>query len=132
MFRIEKRFTVPIGHRLSKHKGRCSSIHGHNFTILVGLIHTDLNENDMIIDFSHLKSLVNSILDEYDHTLLVNKKDAEWMQPLAKEMAFRARIFDHEDHDPTAERLSQQLYLRLKEVFKPFSFNLDYITVFEN
>lgn len=134
MFRIEKRFTVPIGHRLSKHQGRCSSIHGHNFTILVGLRHFELNENDMIIDFSDLKSIVNAVLDDYDHKLLVNKKDAKWMAPLAKELGMRASIFDHDDHDPTAERLSQQIFQRLKEIFEQMgvAFELEYITVFEN
>ncbi len=134
MFRIEKRFTVPIGHRLSKHLGRCSSIHGHNFTIKVGLRHFELDENDMIIDFSTLKGLVNAVLDDYDHKLLVNKKDATWMSPLAKEMGFRASIFDNEDHDPTAERLSEQLFLKLQTIFTNlrFTFVLEYVTVFEN
>ena len=134
MFRIEKRFTVPIGHRLSKHKGRCSSIHGHNFTILVGLRHFELNENDMIIDFSDLKAIVGALIDQYDHKLLVNKKDADWMEPLAKKMGFRASIFDHKDHDPTAERLSEQLFLKLNEIFTEMkmTFTLEYVTVFEN
>jgi len=134
MFRIEKRFTVPIGHRLSKHKGRCSSIHGHNFTILVGLKHFELNRDDMIIDFSDLKRIVNDILDNYDHTLLVNKKDLIWMEPLAKEMGMRARIFDNEDHDPTAERLSERLFLDLTNTFHAlgFVFDVEYVTVFEN
>lgn len=133
MFRIEKRFTVPIGHRLSKHKGRCASIHGHNFTILVGLVHFELDENDMIIDFSDLKAIVNALLDNYDHKLLVNKTDADWLAPLAEKMGFRASIFDHENHDPTAERLSEQLFLKLTELFKTFPHvNVEYVTVYEN
>lgn len=132
MYRIEKRFTVPIGHRLSKHKGRCSSIHGHNFVILVGIKAKKLNENDMIIDFSDLKGIVNALLDDYDHMMLVNKKDLEWMKPLADGLSLRARIFDTEDHDPTAERLSEQLFIKLTSLFKPFDFGLDYVTVYEN
>lgn len=132
MYRIEKRFTVPIGHRLSKHQGRCSSIHGHNFTILVGIKAERLNDNDMIIDFSNLKELANDVLDDYDHKLLVNKKDAEWMAPLAKELDLRASIFDHEGHDPTAERLSEQLYIKLNDLFKVVNIKLEYVTVYEN
>lgn len=132
MYRIEKRFTVPIGHRLSKHKGRCSSIHGHNFTILVGIKAKKLNENDMIIDFSDLKGIVNALLDDYDHMMLVNKVDLEWMKPLADGLSLRARIFDNEDHDPTAERLSEQLYMKLTELFKPLNIKLEYVKVYEN
>ena len=51
MFRIEKRFTVPIGHRLSKHEGRCSSIHGHNFEIYVGIKGNQLNEMAVSVGF---------------------------------------------------------------------------------
>lgn len=132
MYRIEKRFTLPIGHRLSKNKGRCSSIHGHNFTILVGIKADHLNDNDMIIDFSDLKAMINAVLDYYDHKLLVNEKDAEWMAPLAKELNLRASIFNHEGHDPTAERLSEQLFNKLKIIFDVFNFNLEYVTVYEN
>ena len=132
MYRIEKRFTLPIGHRLSKHKGRCSSIHGHNFIILVGMKAEYLNDNDMIIDFSDFKALVNSVLDDYDHKLLVNEKDAEWMAPLAKELNLRASIFDHDGHDPTAERLSEQLYIKMKVIFDAFKLDLEYVTVYEN
>jgi len=132
MFRIEKRFTIPIGHRLSKHKGRCASIHGHNFTILVGLRHFELNKNDMIIDFSALKGRVNEVIDQYDHALLVNQKDALWMTPLAKELCLRAQVFDYEDHDPTAERLSEKLFHDLTKRFEHDPFEVEYITVYEN
>jgi len=48
MYKVEKKFTLPIGHRLSKHQGRCFSLHGHNFTVLVGVKAELLNENDMV------------------------------------------------------------------------------------
>lgn len=134
MYRIEKRFTVPIGHRLSKHKGRCFSIHGHNFTILVGLKAEKLNENDMIIDFSDLKAVAGAVIDQYDHKLLVNSNDKEWMSKLAKELDIRATIFDHDGHDPTAERLSEQLFNTLFQLFDQmdFQFEVEYVTVYEN
>ena len=132
MYRIEKRFTVPIGHRLSKHPGRCASIHGHNFVIYVGLKTFQLNENDMIIDFSDLKEFVNTLLDDYDHTLLVNKTDTDWLTPLAQKLGLRASVFDGESHDPTAERLAEQLFLKLETIFEPLDFDVDYVTVYEN
>jgi 6-pyruvoyltetrahydropterin/6-carboxytetrahydropterin synthase len=75
MYKIEKRFTVPIGHRLSKHPGLCSSIHGHNLTILVGVKSPTLNTNDMVIDFSNLKDIVNEVIKVWDHCLLLNECD---------------------------------------------------------
>lgn len=132
MYRIEKRFTVPIGHRLSKHQGRCFSIHGHNFTILVGLKSPILDENDMIIDFSDLKSIINNVLDYYDHKLLVNMTDKKWLTPLVEEMGFRASIFNNEGHDPTAERLSEQLFNNIQAALEPLEIGIEYVTVYEN
>jgi len=68
MYKVEKRFTIPIGHRLSKHKGYCKNLHGHNFVVLIGVKSEKLNENDMVIDFSDLKNESNRILDNWDHS----------------------------------------------------------------
>lgn len=130
MFRLEKRFTLPIGHRLSKHKGRCSSIHGHNFTILVGVMADRLNQNDMIIDFSDLKALVNEYLDMFDHCLLLNLDDVVVADQL-KEMGMRVIVMKHE---PTAERLAERLFINLSHqlLTKHPNVFMDYVTVYEN
>jgi len=135
MFKIEKRFTFPMGHRLSKHTGRCHSIHGHNFTVYVGIKGKRLNENDMLIDFSDLKGFVKAILDPYDHQFVANRTEKKWLEELTKKLDIRSSIFDPQhDYDPTAERLAQQLYYKIKEVFSKFNFKfiLDYVTVYEN
>lgn len=131
MYRIEKKFTLPIGHRLSKHNGRCHSLHGHNIDIYVGLKAETLNENDMIIDFSELKRLVNTILDEYDHVLIVNNNDSEWAKKLESELHMRIKVLGV---DPTAEVLSAHFFNRLDSMFRGYSadFYLDYVTVYEN
>jgi 6-pyruvoyltetrahydropterin/6-carboxytetrahydropterin synthase len=132
MYRIEKRFTLPIGHRLSKHPDRCASIHGHNFIILVGLKAEQLNENDMIIDFSNLKQLVNLVLDDYDHALLVNEVDRGWMVEITEKLGMRGIVLDGDGSDPTAEKLSEHLFKRLDELLGKMDLTVDYITVYEN
>lgn len=130
MYRIEKRFTFPMGHRLSKHKGRCFSMHGHNFTVLIGVKAEQLDDNDMVIDFSNLKSLVGRFLDNLDHCLLLNKTDKELGAPLEK---LDLRVI-YVDHDPTAEKLSEEIYNSIDEALKTMwpSVQMDYVTVFEN
>ena len=131
MFYIEKRFTLPIGHRLSKHKGRCYSIHGHNFTVLVGVKAAKLNENDMIIDFSDLKAVVNGFLDNLDHCLLLNKNKDQELLDLLKTMNMRTTGVDF---DPTAEKLSFEIYSNIKKTLERMypEVKMDYVTVFEN
>lgn len=131
MFYIEKRFTLPIGHRLSKHHGRCYSIHGHNFTVLVGVKASKLNENDMIIDFSNLKAVVNGFLDNLDHCLLLNKdKDDELIELLEKAQMRVKGV----DFDPTAEKLSYEIYHHVEDTLERMypEVIMDYVTVFEN
>lgn len=131
MFYIEKRFTLPIGHRLSKHEGRCYSIHGHNFTVLVGVKSRKLNKNDMVIDFSELKSVVNGFLDNLDHCLLLNEnKDSDLIETL-KNSGMRVTGVDF---DPTAERFSYEIYVHLQKTLQKMypEISMDYVTVFEN
>ena len=128
MYKIEKKFTLPIGHRLSKHKGLCSSIHGHNLTILIGVRSETLNENDMIIDFSDLKKTVKEILDVWDHTLLLNETDEEF-ETLAEKCGARVITFNF---DPTAEKLAETLFSVLNSRIYVLGISLEYVTIYEN
>lgn len=130
MFRIEKRFTFPMGHRLSKHKGRCFSLHGHNFTVLIGVKSQTLNEDDMVIDFSQLKALASSLLDGFDHCLLLNETDQD-MHNKFEELGMRVMTITT---DPTAERIAELLYKALRDVFirDELGILMDYVTVYEN
>lgn len=119
-----------MGHRLSKHKGRCFSMHGHNFTVLVGIKAARLDANDMVMDFSDLKHAVGEILDTLDHCLLLNKNDQEIGSKL-KDMQMRVMYVDY---DPTAEKLAEMLYTSLSIVFSKTHPHviMDYVTVYEN
>lgn len=129
MYKVEKRFTLPIGHRLSKHSGRCQNIHGHNLVILVGVKSELLDRNDMVIDFGDLKKIVNGILQhEWDHTLLLNSADRN-LEGLIESYT----KIQHFPFDPTAERLARDLFERLSITLKEdFGVELEYVTIYEN
>lgn len=132
MYKIERRFTVPIGHRLSKHKGLCKNIHGHNFTVLVGIKAEKLDENDMVMDFSQLKEIVDDELKMFDHCLVLNTDDGA----LARDLRIHGiceRIMTFSG-DPTAENLAKHLYDVIEEKLseiKTYAI-IDYVTVYEN
>ena len=69
------KLTFACAHMLSKHD-KCARVHGHNYQIEVE-IEGELNENNMIIDFSLFKKCVGKILKELDHKTLLpeNSKD---------------------------------------------------------
>jgi len=132
MYKIEKKFSFPMGHRLSKHAGCCSNIHGHNFIVMVGVKCKTLDSGDMVMDFSMLKELVQPLMDMYDHSTTLNECDLEkFGKPLA-DLGMKVNILT--DGDPTAEHLAKEIYdLVKKELFHKHPWvEVDYITVFEN
>ena len=134
MYYLKRHFSFAGGHRLSKHDGLCKNIHGHNYDVWVTVRSPKLNENDMIMDFSDLKAIVNPVIDRYDHCLIVNKKDVDWMKPLADKMGFKATIMDHEERDPTAEVMAEHFFNQLTELFTRLfnEIQIDQVEVFEN
>lgn len=130
MYKIERRFTLPIGHRLSKHTGRCASLHGHNFTILVGVKSKFLNKNDMVMDFSDLNAIVEGYIDKLDHCTILNVADSELGEILDKGGTRVILV----SYDPTAERLAESIYksieLTLEKMYPLVK--MDYVIVYEN
>ncbi|GAG55454.1 unnamed protein product, partial [marine sediment metagenome] len=59
------KLTIASAHMLAKHD-KCARIHGHNYSIEVE-IEGELNEKNMVIDFSEFKSRVSKIIKKYDH-----------------------------------------------------------------
>lgn len=60
MYLISKRVEVAGSHQLElNYDSPCKQIHGHNFIIIVEVIGKQLNDNGMLIDFKHIKNVVN-------------------------------------------------------------------------
>jgi 6-pyruvoyltetrahydropterin/6-carboxytetrahydropterin synthase len=128
MYKVMKVFRVPMGHRLSCHKGLCKNIHGHNLKIEVEVSCEELNENGMVIDFSDLKKMTNEIIDVWDHALFVNFSD----EVLVEKGKPTIPVFNKDKviilpSEPTAENLSEHLAYELIRKFK--SKKLDYLKV---
>ncbi len=130
MYQIEKKFTIPIGHLLSKSKNNMQkSIHGHNLNILVGVSSEKLNNNDMVVDFSDLKNTVGDIINVWDHCLFLNNSD-EAIEEFIESKNMKVISFNF---DPTAEKLAETLYKVLKQRLKDLhNINIDYISIYEN
>ena len=131
MHYIKRHFKFAGGHRLSKHEGLCKNIHGHNYDVWVTVKTPELDENDMVLDFSKFKDHVNSIIDSFDHCLLVNQCDEEMMEPF-KKRGMRVMVLG--DYDPTAEKMAEQIFLALKLLFTGLyaTITVDQVEVFEN
>lgn len=68
MYYVKKRFEISAAHRLSlTYKSKCGRLHGHNWTVIVECKSPTLDENGMVVDFTHIKELV---MDKLDHNVL--------------------------------------------------------------
>jgi len=130
MYRIVKEFTFAMGHRLSRHGGACKNIHGHNYTVLVGLKSEQLNDKGMIMDFSDLKHVVKRFLDSMDHALMLSKRDEKIAEKM-KEIIPSSKILIV-PYEPTAENMAKDIFQHVGEILKTMWYvDIDYVTVFE-
>ena len=64
MYTVIKRMEVSASHSLKlSYQSKCENLHGHNWIITVYCRSKELNEDSMVIDFTHIKSAVKSKLD---------------------------------------------------------------------
>ncbi|MCH5245922.1 MAG: 6-carboxytetrahydropterin synthase QueD [Muribaculaceae bacterium] len=64
MYYVNKRLEISGAHSLSlSYPSKCSHIHGHNWIITVFCKSASLNQDGMVVDFSHVKQLIHNKLD---------------------------------------------------------------------
>ncbi len=64
MYFISKRMEISASHQLRlNYESKCENLHGHNWIITVCCYAEELNENGMVIDFTHIKKAVHDVLD---------------------------------------------------------------------
>jgi len=64
MFYVEKRLEISAAHRLSlDYESKCSTLHGHNWLVTVCCRSSELDQNGMVFDFTHIKKKVHGVLD---------------------------------------------------------------------
>lgn len=128
MFTIKKIFRVPTGHRLTQHKGLCKNIHGHNLKVEVVISSNKLDDNGMVMDFKDLSVMMKPMLDKYDHALLLNSEDKEFVK-FVKDNNYKHVIFHS---DPTAEHIAMSFYYFIKAQLQYAEQDVESVTVWEN
>ncbi|WP_456401400.1 6-pyruvoyl trahydropterin synthase family protein [Persephonella sp.] len=123
-YEITKKFKFEAGHRVWKQnltsgKGAklmdedippnpCLNIHGHSYKVEVTVGSDTLNEQEMVIDFYHIKSALKDLIDnQLDHSFIIDKNDP--LYPKFKEHFGFLKLFVV-DFCPTAEALAEYIY----------------------
>jgi len=131
MYRISKEFSFSMGHRLSCHNGLCKNLHGHNYTIIVGLKRATLNSNGMIMDFGDLKTIGENYFKHFDHATMINRTDHDNFMKLRTAIPF-LKILEV-DYEPTAENMAREIFYYFTEEISKYAsgVEVDFITIFE-
>lgn len=96
MFEVSTELYFSSAHRLRGYKGKCESLHGHNWRVKVMLAAKELNGIGLVIDFHDLKSVLSSVLGKMDHKYL-------------------NEITYFKKNNPTAENIAKFIYCELKK-----------------
>lgn len=99
-------------HFLPNYKGKCESLHGHNWKVEVTVAASKLNSSGMVMDFNELKKLTANVILELDHH---NLNDIDYFKK----------------HKPSSEEISRYIFVRLKEEILRKGCRLLELTVWE-
>lgn len=83
----------------------------------------NLNQQQMIIDYYDLEKIINPIIQELDHSFMVNKSDTLVLEFLNKINSKKVVV----DFDPTVESICNYILNKIKEA--PLPENIKSLTV---
>lgn len=64
MYYVSKRMEIAGSHRLNlSYPSQCANVHGHNWIVTVYCAAEQLNADDMVCDFKHIKNTIHGALD---------------------------------------------------------------------
>ena len=109
MYSVKVEAYFSSAHNLRGYKGKCESLHGHNWKVEVRVAAIVLDKAGMVMDFKVLKEKLHAILEKLDHKYL-NK------------LTYFKKV------NPTSESIACYIYQRLKSHIP----NIKSVTVWEN
>jgi len=106
MYSVIKRIDFCYGHRLLDYDGVCKHPHGHNAVAEIEVRTGELDNRNMVTDFSDIKRVVKGWIDrEIDHKMLLRHDD-----PLVKPLQQLGEPVFVLDSNPTVERIARLIY----------------------
>ncbi len=72
-----KGLTFDAAHYTPGTTKKCMNLHGHTFTVDIEIEGEPKETNGMIMDFLEIKKIVKSVLEKYDHKIILPKKDRD-------------------------------------------------------
>jgi 6-pyruvoyltetrahydropterin/6-carboxytetrahydropterin synthase len=109
VYKIKVEADFSSAHNLRGYKGKCETLHGHNWKVEAVVAKDKLDKIGLVLDFKYLKNKLHKVLEKLDHKYL-NKL------PYFKK------------NNPTSENIAKYIY----DSLKPQVPGLDAVTVWES
>lgn len=87
MYSVTIRSEFNSAHKLRNYKGKCESLHGHNWAVDVVVCAQKLSMQGMVVDFTVLKKEVSKFLEQLDHKYLNELKPFKKINPTSENIA---------------------------------------------
>ena len=106
MYRVTRELTFCYGHRQLNNDGKCRHLHGHNGRAVLTLASPRLDELGMVMDFTRLKRVVGTWIDDtLDHKMLLHRDDP--VLPFLRQQGEPVYVLEV---NPTAENIARLIY----------------------
>lgn len=99
MFQVKVIDEFSGAHNLRGYKGKCESLHGHNWKVELAVSSKTPGLSGMVVDFKELKSLLKNVLKELDHKYL-------------NQLPYFKRV------NPTSENIAKFIYMKIRRSIK--------------
>jgi 6-pyruvoyltetrahydropterin/6-carboxytetrahydropterin synthase len=106
MYSVTKRIDFCYGHRLLDYDGVCKHPHGHNAVAEIEVRTGELDNRNMVCDFSDIKRVVKGWVDSaLDHKMILRHDD-----PLVEPLQRLGEPVFILDSNPTVERIARLIF----------------------
>lgn len=125
-----------MAHRVMNHDSKCKNLHGHRYSIEVGvddkvLVKPGESDDGMVIDFSDLKQImINEIDEKFDHNSIFSSDDPiKGYIISASSYQYKQPIFV--PFVPTAENLAKHWYELIEPKLAAQNIKIRHVIVWE-
>ncbi len=100
-------------HNLRNFRGKCESLHGHNWKVEVVVSGSGLDASGVVLDFAEIKTATREIMSEIDHRYL-------------NELPFFS------EHNPSSENIARYIFERLQKKIEDDRVRVSRVTAWES
>ena len=127
---ITRKFGIDCGHRVLQHESKCAHVHGHRYTMEVTVRAAELDSLGRVVDFSVVKALVGTWLDDHlDHGFIHHPDDP--LVPALVEDGSKVYSMPTDLGNPTAENLATLVARVSQELLEPHGLEVSAVRVWE-